>query len=132
MLESTDRSLLVAVQATLAALPATNPEDIAAHRLAEIYARQLDDAKHIGRAADKVLANVRKDLGTDIDLLEQVQALRNKLTERGAVENLGPKLLQVLDALAATPKARLAAKGGGPHSGSREGSKLAAVRASRA
>ncbi len=127
-LRSADRLLVPAIQASLGKLELSE-EDQALSRLAETYARQIDQAAGAAAHADRVLRAV--DQAEDPDLYEQVAALKAKLAERTAVSDLGPKLLAALDALGASPKARAAAAKGGGARGQR-GGKLAAIRESRA
>jgi hypothetical protein len=101
-LASTDRLLAPAVAASLAALD-LSPEDEAAARLAEVYARSLDGAAGMEAAARKVLRGVD---GDDPDLLAQVQALVQAVSARKALVDLGPKLTALLVELGATPKVR--------------------------
>ncbi|MFF5992592.1 terminase small subunit [Prauserella flavalba] len=126
-LQAADRLLLPAVTESLASLT-LNPEDRALSRLAETYARQLDQAAGAAAQADKVLRAARAE--EDPDLVELVSALKAKLAVRVAVESLGPKLLAALDALGASPKARAARAKGGAAGGAK--GKLAALRESRA
>jgi hypothetical protein len=124
-LQPVDRLLTPAVVETVENLE-LQPEDVALAKLAERYAREIDGASAAGAQADKVL----REVGDDPELAELVGALKAKLGARSAMENLGPKLLAVLDALGATPKARTSAGKGGAPRGTH--SKLAAIRASRA
>lgn len=123
-MQSADRLLAPVVAEALGKLELA-PEDGAAARLAERYAREIDGAGAVAAQADKVLRQVRDDP----DTAELVAALRAKLGARAAVESLGPKLLQVLESLGATPKARAASRKGG---GSGGGGKLERLRANRA
>lgn len=127
-------NMATAVAATLDALNEhAAPADAATHQLAARYARELDNAEWIGRGAEKIIRMVEEDPDTDIDLLQAVQALRNKLSARQTLADLGPKLTALLVELGATPKARAAmtkAAGGGPSVPSN--SKLTALRAGRA
>lgn len=106
-LTSADRLISPAVNATLGAID-VEPRFEAAAKLAERYAAQLDDAHWTEKRADDVLKMVEQN-ADDVELLDAVQALRAKLSARSAVENLGPKLAALLDALGATPmgKAKL-------------------------
>lgn len=115
MVADTERQLYPAVVATLAALT-VDPKDAAAAKLAETYARAIDGAKSVEASADAVLRRARSESdGEDDDLLEQVQALRNKLRAQTALVDLGPKLAAILVELQATPKARATGKpGAGP------------------
>lgn len=122
--QSVDRLLAPAVDDSLAALD-LDPVDAALAKVAEKYAREIDGAAAAAGQADRVL----REIDDDPDLSELVGALKAKLAYRSALENLGPKLVAVLDALGATPKARASAsKGGAP----RGPSKLATLRATRA
>jgi hypothetical protein len=90
-------------------------EDKAAAKLAETYARALDEARSIEASANAILKRARSESeGDEDDLVEQVQALAAKLRARAALETLGPKLQAVLVELRATPRARAAGqpKGG--------------------
>jgi hypothetical protein len=109
-----------AVAETLDALSLA-AEDRAAARLAETYARQLDRAGAIEAQADRVL---RKTDG-DAELAELVSALKAKLSAQTTLATIGPRLLDVLTALGAHPKARAALGKGGAPSGP---SRLQAVR----
>lgn len=102
-LTSADRLMAPAVATSLASLDLAD-EDSAAAKLAERYATELDQAAAIATHADRVL-RLATETG-DEDLIEQVQALRNRLTARTALENLGPKLEVLLNDLGATPMAR--------------------------
>lgn len=125
-LQSVDRLLAPAVTEALDVVE-LEAEDAAAVKLAERYAREIDQADAAAAHADRVL----REVGDDPELLELVSALKAKLAARTAVSDLGPKLLAILDALGATPKARAVARKGGAGRGGKGGS-LAALRASRA
>lgn len=124
-LQSADRLLAPAVTAALDVIELEG-EDIAARKLAERYAREIDQADAAAAHAERVLRAV----GDDPELHELVSALKAKLSARVAVSDLGPKLLAVLDSLGATPKARAARKGGA--AGGKKPGKLQALRESRA
>lgn len=100
-------------------------EDAAVSKLAELYAKELDAASGLAAKADAILKGVTRT--GDLELIEAVTALRNRVTAKATLENLGPKLLAALESLGATPKARAAAgkarAGGG-------GGRLQALRAS--
>ncbi|OLT46483.1 hypothetical protein BJF85_16700 [Saccharomonospora sp. CUA-673] len=127
-MQAADHTFAASVAETLDSLE-LQAEDRAAGRLAEKYARALDEARAAEVQADKVLRRLDDD-DPDPELAELVSALRGKLSARTALESLGPKLLSVLDALGGSPKARASAgktagKGG-------KGGKLAELRAARA
>lgn len=109
---SADSLVLPAVQATLAALDLSD-EDAAAGRLAEVYAREMDDARWVEVAADRILRRVAKDGAADDELFDEVRALRNKLAAQVTLATLGPKLHDVLTSLGASPKARVSLGKGG-------------------
>lgn len=93
--------LVAAVEETLAAIP-DRPEDAGARALARRYAAQIDAA----RAIAVELQAVPVDDDADARLVERLA----KRVDAGAVlADLGPRLLAVLDALGATPRARAAA-----------------------
>lgn len=100
-LQPAERLLEPAVEATLSALELKD-EDLALSRLAVRYARELDQAAAVAAQADRVLRAV----SDDPELSELVSALKGKLSARSAVEQIGPKLQNALDALGATPKSR--------------------------
>lgn len=104
-LTSADRLLAPAIVATLAELN-LGPVDSAAVRLAERLALQLDDAMWLEVAADKILKAVLAAGVLADEELDALDALRRKLSARGALSDLGPKLLAVLDDLGATPMSR--------------------------
>lgn len=125
-MQAVDRLLLPAVTSTLESLELA-PEDAAAARLAESYARTLDQARAVEAQADRVL---RRAKGEDPELAEEVQALRAKLSANATLRDLGPKLLDTLTALGANPKARagLTGKGGASRGGRGKLAELRAVR----
>lgn len=110
-LAAADRLLAPAVAASLAALNLP-PEDEAAARLADAYARALDSAAGMESAARKVLHDAAN--GDDPDLLAQVQALVQAVSARKTLAEIGPKLKDLLVELGATPKARAAMAKGRP------------------
>lgn len=124
---SADALELPAVQEALGALDLSSA-DAAAVRLAEVYARRLDDAQWVEVAADRVLRQVADDPDADVDLVDAVRALRNKLSAQATTAALGPKLHDVMNDLGGTPAARAKLGKGG---GSRGPSKLAAFNAQR-
>lgn len=93
------------VKITLDALE-LNGVDVAIASLSLEYAKTLDRAAAIAAHAAKLekLLSAPKD----IDLADQVRALRQRVAAHAAVSDLGPKLLSALDALQATPKSRAA------------------------
>jgi hypothetical protein len=101
-LTSTNTSMSDAVSATVEAL---NLETIfvSTARLAVRYAQLLDGAEFAERAADRVLRAAER--GDDVELVEEVRALRSKLSARAAASDLGPKLEALLTDLGATPAA---------------------------
>jgi len=125
--------MATAVAATLGALDEhSTSADAATHQLAVKYARELDGAEWIGRTAEKIIRLVEDDPETEIDTLQAVQALRNKLSARQTLADLGPKLTALLVELGATPKARAAmVKAAGGGSSVPSTSKLSALRAGR-
>lgn len=100
---SAERTALAAVSATLAELD-LDPRDQGAARLAELYARRLDIAGAVAAQADRALREAR--LGGDPTLIEQVEALKTRLSEQTALATLGARLEATLAALGATPASR--------------------------
>lgn len=96
-------TMLEAVETTFDAM-AREDIDTAAIALARIYAKQLDQAAIIRRQADKALA-AAEDSG-DETLIEQVAALRAKVSEQGCIDRIGQRLHNLLIELQATPKSR--------------------------
>ncbi|MGE0359008.1 MAG: hypothetical protein AB7P08_19040 [Burkholderiales bacterium] len=119
--------MLASVEATLGALE-TSEVDRAAFELARVYARQLDAAAVVRRAADKALREAAE--AGDEYLVEQVTALRAKLGERECVDRIGARLHALLAELGATPKAR-AGVGKPPAPSSSGGGALGKLRAVR-
>lgn len=116
-------SLLEAVDATLGALSLAD-EDAALAELTRLYARQVDQAAAVRSAADRALRDAERE--GDEELIEQVRALRAKLSERDTLDRIGQRVHAALIELQATPKqrpARPAAPAGGGALG-----KLRAVR----
>lgn len=126
-MQDASRQLGPAVTATLGALGLTDVDQAAA-RLADSYARALDQASAIEAAADRVLRAVERDSDADPDLVDQMRALRNRLTARQALADLGPKLTAALVELGATPKARAAIAKGQPPAETPTGGALARLR----
>lgn len=126
-LQAADQTFAAAVAKTLDSLE-LQENDAATARLAEKYARELDDAQATAAQADKVLRRLDSD-EVDPETVELVSALRSKLAARTALESLGPKLLAVLDALGASPKSRAQAGRGVMKGG--KGGRLAELRAAR-
>lgn len=124
-LQAADRLLAPAVAETLDKLE-LGAEDRAVAKVAERYAREIDQADAAAAQAEKVL----RAIGDDPDLHELVSALKAKLSARVAVSDLGPKLVAALNELGASPKARAAVGKGGASRGAN--GKLAAIRAGRA
>lgn len=87
-----------------------DPQDVAARRLVERYAAQIDEAA-VASAYAAQAAAVADD---EPDLRQRLQALEKQLEERNAVEKLGPKLLQALESLGATAygRSRMSRSGG--------------------
>lgn len=127
-LQVADRLLAPAVTATLDALDLPDTDQAAA-KLAESYARALDQAAAIEGQAERVLRDAGKS--GDEDLIERVEALVAKLGARSALVTIGPKLESVLVELGATPKARAALAKVQPVAPAGGGA-LAAMRDSRA
>lgn len=121
-LQAADGLVSSALAETLDGLDVT-AADSAAVKLAERYAASLDQASGMQAAADRVLRAV----DGDEELTELVSALRQKVTAQGITERVGPKLLEVLDALGATPKGRARL----PRKEQAGGGALAAVRSAR-
>lgn len=98
-------SVRAAVDTTLAAIEPPD-KDAAAAKLAQKYATALDEAKAIERTADKVLSDVMDEDPSNVDLIDEVKALRNKLVARAALVAIGQRLEAVLNDLGATPASR--------------------------
>lgn len=100
-MQPADRLIEPAVQASIDALDLEDADQAVA-KLALRYARELDQASAVAAQAGRVLDRI----SSDSDDFELVSALKAKLSARSAVENIGPRLLNALDAIGATPKAR--------------------------
>jgi hypothetical protein len=79
--------------------------DAAALELARTYAQELDGAAVWRARADKA-AKAARELDPDGALIEEMEALRAKLSERAALVQIGRLLHALLAELNATPKAR--------------------------
>jgi hypothetical protein len=124
-LRPTDRLVVPALAETLAALN-LGEVDKAAVRLAQRYARELDDAALISAKLTKAL---RELAAVDVDLHDRFLTLAVRIEESAVAASIGPKLLAVLESLGATPAARSRLeKGGVPDAGT---SRLAALREAR-
>lgn len=107
-------SMLDAVDTTCNAI-ISEDIDVAAVELARLYAKQLDQAASIRRQADKALRDAESS--GDETLIEQVSALRAKVSEQGCIDRIGARLHNLLIELQATPKSR----GGGKAAPSKTG-----------
>lgn len=96
------------------------PEDAGLRTLALHYARVIDRAEAIAAQARKI--------PFDPDSADEVKRLAARVSAQVTASDIGPKLLAVLDALGATPKARSAAGGKGTPPKTAAGSALAAMR----
>lgn len=85
------------------------PTDTAAVRLAQRYAALIDRAEQAVADAENAIAELDED---DIAGRHYVTSLRAKVEAQAVLAELGPKLLAVLESLAATPAARAKLKGG--------------------
>lgn len=99
----TRETLSTALDRTVKALQAEDV-DAAAVRLAQLYARQIDQAAAVAKLADQALYTARED--GDLEVVDMVAALRAKLGERLALDRLGARLTALLVELHATPKSR--------------------------
>lgn len=128
-LRSVDGLIAPAVAETLRNLP-QKPEDAAARRLAERYARDLDDAAVVSATVTKALRELlHLDVEGAVELHDRFLTLATRIEETAVLASIGPKLLAVLESLGATPRARaLTAKGGGSGAGT---GKLGALRAAQ-
>jgi hypothetical protein len=98
-----------AVEAALGALTLAD-EDQAAAALARQYARAIDEAMRAEMLACRALEETPAD---DVMSRAYIAELAAKLETKELLDRLGPKLLQVLESLGATPAARGRLKGGG-------------------
>jgi len=123
-LRSVDGLLAPAVAETLTKLKS---EDIdkAAERLARRYAAVIDESATIATDLAE-LASINRDSGVSA----RIKALSAKVEAQEVLKNLGPKLLDALEALGATPRARAAVKGKADGA-SGGGGRLAAIRSAR-
>jgi hypothetical protein len=110
------RGLAAKVQETIGKLE-LRPEDVALAELALQYAKTLDRCEAIAADARRV--------PFDPDTAEALEQLRKRVGAVTATSDLGPKILQALDALGATPKSRAQAP---KATGKRAASPLAALR----
>lgn len=114
-------SMLDAVNTTCNAM-VSEDIDVAAVELAKVYAKQLDQAAAIRKQADKALREAESS--GDETLIEQVSALRAKVSEQGCIDRIGARLHALLIELQATPKSR-----GGPKAAAAKTGKLHQLRA---
>ena len=91
--------------------------DKAMRKLAEVYARQIDDATELALDAREL---VRQAVNDELDGVEIAKRTLNALVKfsegRVVLSDLGPRLQSVLETLGASPKARAAmtgSRGGG-------------------
>lgn len=115
-----DHLLLPAVMETIGKLE-LDDADAGAVRLAQRYAATIDEARRLAAALDRMPYSE--------DTFKAVAALKAKVDAQTVLDTLGPKLLDVLQQLGATPKARAQLKGGGAQRG--QTSRLAALRSAR-
>lgn len=113
MLQSADKLLAPAVEETLAALE-PGQVDTAAVRLAQRYARDIDEASLITADLEPVLRDV---MALDPALHDRLLKLAVRIERTAVLASLGPKLLAALEQLGATPAARARVKGGGGNAG---------------
>jgi hypothetical protein len=102
--EEVGKSLSAALEITLDKLD-LDDDDRAAGRLAMRYAVALDEAAAVERQADRVLRRALAE-AEDVELIDDVKALRNKLVARAALVALGQRLESLLADLGATPGGR--------------------------
>jgi hypothetical protein len=110
VLRDADELLAPALAATISALQLTDDRDAAVVRLAERYVATIDLAANLAAEAERILARVDPD---DLTVLDQLAALAVRVERQAVLEKLGPKLLQALVALQATPAARARQRKGG-------------------
>jgi len=113
MLRSADQLLAPAVEQTLAALQ-PDTVDAAAVRLAQRYARDIDEASLITASLEPVL---RELMALDPKLHDRLLPLAVRIERTAVLASLGPKLLAALEQLGATPAARARVKTGGGDAG---------------
>ncbi|MEV6306472.1 hypothetical protein AB0M02_44185 [Actinoplanes sp. NPDC051861] len=126
-LRPADELIAPVVAEALAAVPDLTPADAAAKRLAACYADAIDEAATLAADAARIAGALDPD---DLTGRQMLARLEKQVEQQVVLDALGPKLLAVLDALGATPKARAARKGGAG-GGSNVPGKLAALRGSR-
>lgn len=114
-----DRKMLPAVEAALAELDLA-PEDVGVARLAEGYARTIDQAAAIAAAAQRI--------PFDPDTADEVKRLAARVSAHATMADLGPKLLAALESLGGSPKARAAAGKSAGKPAAPRSSALAALR----
>lgn len=116
-----EHKILPSVRESLAALkndPAhKHSTDKAMRKLAEVYARQIDDATELALDAREL---VRQAIEGELEGVEIAKRTLNALVKfsegRMVLSDLGPRLQSVLETLGASPKARAAmtgSRGGG-------------------
>lgn len=113
------------VAEALSNLPDLTPADTAARHLAGRYAAAIDQAS--GVDVDRIGDALDPD---DMTGRQMLARLARQVEAQAVLGELGPKLLAVLEALGATPRARAVRKGGVGNGSSLPG-KLAAIRDSR-
>ncbi|HEV8653331.1 MAG TPA: hypothetical protein VG276_29035 [Actinomycetes bacterium] len=109
MLRSADELLGPALAETLGHLTLAD-EDAALVKLAERYAAAIDRAAELAAEADAIGEGLDPD---DLPGRQRLALLAAKVEGQAVLGNLGPKLLQALAALQATPAARARRRGGG-------------------
>ncbi len=109
MLRDTDELLAPAVEEMLAALQ-SDQVDAAAVRLAQRYARDIDDARLVAASLEPVL---REILALDPKIHDRLLSLAVRIERTTVLASLGPKLLAALEQLGATPAARSKTGAGG-------------------
>lgn len=108
-LQSADELILPAVEESLAALTLTG-QDQAIAQLARAYARQLDGATRAEFLARRALDETPAD---DVMARAYIGELAAKVASKELFDRIGPKLLQALESLGASPAARGRMKTGG-------------------
>lgn len=127
-LRPADDLIVPAVAEALSKVADLTPADVAARRLAARYAAAIDGAADLAALADQAAERLDSD---DVTGRQMLARLARQVEAQAVLDSLGPKLLAVLEALGATPRARAARKGGAG-GGSNVPGKLAAIRGSRA